>query len=152
MTSNSRSAIEHLDRATCEAILKRHRVGRLAFTFHDRVDIEPINYVFATDWIYLRTSDGTKLHTLQHHPWTAFEVDEASGLHDWRSVVVHGTFRQFDALGIPTEREHYERALVALRTVSETILTGLDVFPERKMVCGIAITEMQGRAVSSLKM
>ena len=47
------------------ALLGRHHVGRLAFTFHDRVDIEPISYVFADGHLWGRTAPGTKLTTIQ---------------------------------------------------------------------------------------
>ena len=40
-----------LTREGCEALLAVSHVGRLAYTFHDRVDIEPIHYVYADGWI-----------------------------------------------------------------------------------------------------
>jgi nitroimidazol reductase NimA-like FMN-containing flavoprotein (pyridoxamine 5'-phosphate oxidase superfamily) len=68
-------------------LLARNHVGRIAYSFHDRVDIEPISYVFADDAFYMRTEPGSKLATLAHAPWAAFEVDEIRGPFDWRSVV-----------------------------------------------------------------
>ena len=62
-----------MTRSRCSS---RAHVGRLAFTFHDRVDIEPISHVYSEGWVYARTSPGTKLTTVKHHPWVAFEVDE----------------------------------------------------------------------------
>src|SRR6478752_7743534 len=50
------------------------------YAFHDRVDIEPINYVYADGWVYCRTSVGVKLDTMERHRWVAFEVDEVRGL------------------------------------------------------------------------
>ena len=38
------ASIRDLDFAEIEAMLQSHRYGRLAFTFRDRVDIEPIHY------------------------------------------------------------------------------------------------------------
>lgn len=58
---------------------RRNRVGRLAFSFRDRVDIEPLHYVFRGGWLYGRPSPGSKLQTLRHNPWVAFEVDEIDG-------------------------------------------------------------------------
>ena len=75
-----------------EKLLKRICVGRLAFAFHDRVDIIPIHYVYSAPWIYGRTSRGAKLLTLEHNPWCAFEVDEIRGPFDWQSVIVKGPF------------------------------------------------------------
>ena len=75
----------------CEALLAVNHVGRLAFSFKDRTDIEPIHYVFDNGWIFGRTAEGSKLDTIGHHPYVAFEVDEVHAIFDWRSVVAHGT-------------------------------------------------------------
>ena len=79
-----------LSREECEAILARNNVGRIAYAHAARVDIEPINYVYADGWIYCRTSRGAKVAIIEHQPWVAFEVDEVTALFDWRSVVVRG--------------------------------------------------------------
>lgn len=85
-----------LTRAECDALLARNYVGRLAFSFHDRVDIQPIGYVYEAGWIFGRTSEGAKLTTLEHNRWLAFEVDEVRGPFDWTSVVVQGSFHRID--------------------------------------------------------
>jgi nitroimidazol reductase NimA-like FMN-containing flavoprotein (pyridoxamine 5'-phosphate oxidase superfamily) len=77
-----------LDLAEIEAMLKEHTYGRLAFSFRDRVDIEPIHYVYESGWLVCRTGPGTKLTLLEHHTWVAFEIDDVRGLFEWRSVVV----------------------------------------------------------------
>ena len=40
------------------ALLRRNHVGRMAFAFHNRVDIVPIHYVYSGGWVYGRTSLG----------------------------------------------------------------------------------------------
>ena len=77
-----------MDRDAAEALLRRHHVGRMAFTHHDRVRIQLVNYVFADEWIYARIEAGEGFVTLRHNPWIAFEVD---GIDDWRTVTVHGS-------------------------------------------------------------
>ena len=77
-------------------MLERHNVGRIAFAFHDRVDIQPIHYVFKDNWLYGRTGRGHKFGTVAHNPWCAFEVDEVRGLFDWDSVVVKGQIELLD--------------------------------------------------------
>ena len=37
-----------LDRGECLALVDRHDVGRLAYTLHDRVDIQPVHSVATT--------------------------------------------------------------------------------------------------------
>src|ERR1700761_8768612 len=96
MRSAQHPAFFELPRDESIALLGRNFAGRLAFTFRDRVDIEPISYVHDGEWLYARTSLGTKLDTVRHHPWVAFEVDEVAGRYDWKSVVVRGKIYFFD--------------------------------------------------------
>jgi len=82
--------IDELDRDEIVALLSRNHVGRIAFSMHDRVDIQPIHYVYSDGWLYGRTSHGAKFATLMKNRWVAFEVDEVTTLFDWTSAVVHG--------------------------------------------------------------
>jgi hypothetical protein len=77
-----RPTFRDLDTAEAHQILARNHVGRIAYSFHDRVDIEPISYVYADGVIYLRTTVGSKLTTLARAPWVAFDVDEVVGPFD----------------------------------------------------------------------
>ena len=49
-----------MSRDEIEAMLLRNRVGRLAFSLHDRVDIQPIHYIYERGWLYGRTSEETR--------------------------------------------------------------------------------------------
>ena len=135
-----------LDRREAEALLRRNHIGRLAFTFRDRVDVEPIHYVYVGEWLYGRTSTGTKLTTLQHHPWVAFEVDEIESSVEWRSVVVHGTVYFLSPNGGDREREAYDTAVEHLRTFYPEALTAMDLVPSRNVVFRIHIDDMVGRS------
>lgn len=128
------------------ALLERHHVGRLAFTFHDRVDIEPISYRFDGAWVYARTSPGTKLTVVQHNPWVAFEVDEVESRFDWRSVVIHGTIYFLDPRGGDREREAYATALAVMRDVDADVLTPADSAPHRTTLFRIHADRIIGRA------
>lgn len=138
-----------MERKEAEELLATSHVGRIAFSFHDRVDIEPIGYVYDDGWIYCRTSPGTKVTTLEHHPWVAFEVDEVKGPFDWRSVVVHGTFYRFEPDGPPSERPRYERALKLFRETLPATLTPHDPVPFRSVVGGIYCDSMVGRVATT---
>lgn len=131
------------------ALLVRHNVGRLAFSFHDRVDVEPISYVYDNGWLYGRTSPGTKLKTVQHSPWVAFEVDEIESRFDWKSVVVHGTIYFLDPDGGDRERESYAEALELLRTLDAEILTPADATPQRSTLFRLHADAIIGRAARS---
>ncbi len=138
-----------LDPTECTAILARHRVGRMAFSRQDRVDIEPIHYVFDDGWLYGRTQPGTKLEVLTHHRWIAFEVDEIDDLFDWRSVVVKGGFYILRVDGSEQEQAIYHKGVGILRRLVPETLTPADPLPERAIVFRIHIDEMFGRAAST---
>jgi hypothetical protein len=132
-----------LDEAENRALLARHRVGRLAYSLHDRVDIEPVHYVYDDAWLFGRTSVGTKLAALAHHPWCAFEIDEVHGLFDWTSVVVKGSFHLLDPeSGSP---DTYRRARSVLSRLVPEIFTADDPLPHRAILFGIYAQEITGR-------
>src|SRR6185437_361563 len=133
-----------LDDAESRALLASQHVGRLAFTLHDRVDIEPISYVLVGDWLYGRTSEGTKLSVLKHSPWVAFEVDDIRTPFDWRSVVVHGT--AYFLSGEPPEDPLYREALELLRSADARILTDADPAKQRTHLFRIYLNSLTGRA------
>ena len=135
--------------AACEALLRRHVVGRLAFSFRDRVDIVPIHYVLDGDWLFARTSRGAKMTTMRHSPYVAFEVDEVDGIFDWRSVVVHGTMYEITPGVRGAEGERWRRGIAALRKLIPKTATEGDPVPFRSIVFGVHIDSMTGRSSSS---
>ena len=137
-----------LSRGECERVLARNNVGRLAFSFHDRVDIEPIHYVFADGWLYGRTSPGSKLVPMAHNHWVAFEVDEIDDLFQWRSVVVHGAFYPVSPDGPEREAAAWEAAIVLLRRIVPETWTRADPVAFRTVVFRIHIDSMTGRAAT----
>jgi nitroimidazol reductase NimA-like FMN-containing flavoprotein (pyridoxamine 5'-phosphate oxidase superfamily) len=151
MARTHKPELYEMPREDAIALLDRGHVGRLAFSFHDRVDIEPISYVYHEGWLYGRTSPGTKLLTVKHSPWVAFEVDEIEGRFDWRSVVVHGTLYLLDPDGGDREREAYTAALELLRSRDADVLTPADVTPHRSTLFRIHADAITGRAARSVE-
>jgi uncharacterized protein len=145
VTNQQRPTFSELSRDDAIALLGRHHVGRLAFTFHDRVDIEPISYVYADGWVYVRTSPGTKLTTVHHHPWVAFQVDEITSRFDWQSVVLRGSIFFLDPNRGAVEREAYDTALRVLRAADADALTEADPTPHRQALFRIHADEITGR-------
>lgn len=138
-----------LDRAACEALLARQYVGRLAFTFRDRVDIEPIHYVYADNRLYGRTQRGTKVHVVAHHPWVAFEVDEVEAMFDWRSVVLHGRITFPDPDGTTPEQKLFARGVEVFRQLVPSAFDEGDPTPARDLLFVIDVHEMTGRSATS---
>jgi nitroimidazol reductase NimA-like FMN-containing flavoprotein (pyridoxamine 5'-phosphate oxidase superfamily) len=140
--------ISELPHDAAIALLERNHVGRLAFAFRDRVDIEPISYVYHKGWLYARTSPGTKLTTVHHQPYIAFEVDEILDKFHWKSVVLHGTIYFIDPDRSPADKDAYETALKVLRSVDTSVLTSTDATPHRREFFRIHVDEVVGRKAS----
>ncbi len=151
MTRHPRPQFLVLTRTDCERVLARNRVGRLAFTRNGRVEIEPIGYVADDGWIFFRSAYGTKIESLRHSPFVAFEVDEIRSPFDWESVVVHGTVYMLPEDGAPIEQQHFDRAVTALRTVVPEALTAHDPTPTRQIVYGLHVDQLDGRMATTRK-
>ena len=133
-----------LTREESLALLGRHNVGRIAYSFHDRVDIQPIHYVVSGNFLYGRTSRGGKFMTLAHNPWCAFEVDEVRGLFDWDSVVVKGHLELLDpelASG-----DAYDEGLRLMSALVPGTFTDLDPTPHRLILFRVHLSELTGRS------
>lgn len=137
-----------LARAECDALLATEQVGRLAFTFRDRVDIEPVHYVYRDGWIYGRTQLGTKVSILAHHPWVAFEVDHVTALFTWRSVVVHGRIEFPDPDGSAQDQARYADGVNAFRTLVPDAFTTQDPTPARDLIFLLPVDEITGRSAT----
>ena len=149
MTSPREVNIRELTTDEMHALLMRNHVGRLAFSFHDRVDIRPVHYVYKDNWLFGRTSPSDKLVTLKHNQWIAFEVDEVRGPFDWQSVLAHGSFYHLTEDGTPHHQEMRNEALKLLRDFAPETLRGTDPVPDRTELFGIAIDNLSGRAAST---
>jgi nitroimidazol reductase NimA-like FMN-containing flavoprotein (pyridoxamine 5'-phosphate oxidase superfamily) len=147
VTAPKAPSFRELTRGECDELLARNHVGRIAFSYHDHVDIEPIHYVYEDGWVYGRTGDGTKLRTLAHNRWLAFETDEVSALFDWQSVVIKGALYLLDAEGAMSES--YVHAVELLRTLNPHVLGEHDQVPERTVVFRIHADQVTGRLAST---
>jgi uncharacterized protein len=138
-----------LDRAAAEDLLLSGTVGRLAYARQGQVDIEPVSYVFARGWLWGRTSVGTKWHLLADtaYRWwpVAFEVDEMTGPHRWRSVVVKGGFHALDPPSTGGDPALWEEAVRHLRTREPEAFTEQDPVAGRDRLFRIAVQEITGR-------
>lgn len=141
--------VRELTHEECEKILARNIVGRIAYSFRDRVHIEPVHYAYDAGWLYGRTSPSAKLDVLRHSRWVAFEVDEVDGLFDWRSVVAHGGFYVLEEGGSRMDRLIRQRAIQNLRRVIPATGTADDPVPQRDVLFRIHVDRMSGRAATS---
>ncbi len=134
-----------LSRDEIDAMLLRNKVGRIGFSFHDRVDIQPIHYIYERGWLYGRTSEGDKISTLKQNQWVAFEVDEISDLFDWRSVVIHGSFWIIHPRGSPRAEEVWAKAVQLVTRIVPGALMENDPVAFRQTLFRIAVSDIRGR-------
>jgi nitroimidazol reductase NimA-like FMN-containing flavoprotein (pyridoxamine 5'-phosphate oxidase superfamily) len=149
VTPSRPPTFRELTQEECTALLARNSVGRIAFSYHDHVDIEPINYKYQDGWVYGRTGAGTKLRTLAHNRWVAFEADEVAGPFDWQSVVIKGALYILEPDG--PRPEAYELAVTTLRTLNPLVLTEKDPAPNRTVVFRIHADQVTGRLATTEK-
>ncbi|MEX0912657.1 MAG: pyridoxamine 5'-phosphate oxidase family protein, partial [Gemmatimonadota bacterium] len=106
-------------------------------------------YVYQDDWIYGRTSHGTKYQALAdsaYHWWpVVFEVDEVEELFRWRSVIARGGFYLIANEGSAADRETWMKAVGLLRTLVPETLRENDPGPGRTVLFRIAVQEATGR-------
>ena len=146
MNNNQKSSavFSTLSDAEARTVLARNALGRIAYSRHNRVDIEPLNYVVDADWMYGRTSAGSKISTLAHQHWCAFEVDEVQSMFEWTSVVVQGTFHVLNPDGDATNS--YQHGLAVLRAFYADTLLDEDYAPHRTTLFRISIDTITGRS------
>lgn len=137
--------IRELSREEIDTFLQRHSHGRIAYSFRDRVDIEPIHYVWRAPWLYGRTTPGAKLTTWQRNPWVAFEVDEVRNTFDWTSVVAKGTVYLVGEEATAHAADTFADVVDQLRRLVPTTFTPDDPVPEREVLFRVHVDEIRGR-------
>ena len=60
---------EHLDEAECRRLLGSKSLGRLAYVVDDAPRIVPMNFVYASDGLYLRTESGNEVSRHAPNSW-----------------------------------------------------------------------------------
>lgn len=93
----SDNPVVHMSEDQAYEYLRSQKVGRLALTAADVIDIYPIAYVVDNKSLVFITSPGTKLLELTVNDHVAFEIDGYDDKVAW-SVVVHGTAERIEAM------------------------------------------------------
>lgn len=142
-------AFRELSREECIDVLMSNNIGRLAFSFHDSVDIRPINYVYDNDWIFGRTSPSEKLVTMRHNQWVVFEVDEITAPLNWISVIARGSLYTTDPGGSAQDVIFHNRAVAGIRTQEPHAFTDEDPTHFRTEIFAIHVDSLTGRSSST---
>jgi nitroimidazol reductase NimA-like FMN-containing flavoprotein (pyridoxamine 5'-phosphate oxidase superfamily) len=114
-----RHGLKILDDATCDALLSRTSIGRLAFFHAGEPSVVPVTYRWVGRRVVFRTAGGEKLDAAIMEAPVAFEIDEWDpNWHTGWSVLVRGMARHvldpdqlaaYEALGLVPWADRVER-------------------------------------------
>lgn len=134
-----------MSRAASLKLLRANAIGRIAYSLHDRVEVQPIFYVNDGRWLYVRTSSGFKVSVLTRNRWLALQTDQVESMFSWRSVLVHGTVYVLSPDATPDLARRYSRAVGKIRKLLPATLTADDPVAFRSVFLGIHIDTVTGR-------
>jgi nitroimidazol reductase NimA-like FMN-containing flavoprotein (pyridoxamine 5'-phosphate oxidase superfamily) len=126
-----------LSESEIDAVLARHRIGRLGCTANDRPYIVPINYCYDGTSIYAYSAPGRKIEVMREQPLVAFQIDEIESESSWLSVMIEGVYRELSG----RERD----AAVAQLASSNGLVAKSLSSPDRVIVFRIDLNERSGR-------
>jgi nitroimidazol reductase NimA-like FMN-containing flavoprotein (pyridoxamine 5'-phosphate oxidase superfamily) len=115
-------------------LIRRGRVGRLAFCSDGRPEVVPVNYLMTDGQILVSTERGAKLDAARRGDPVAFEIDHLDPVDEtaW-SIVVHGRACEV------TDRRELE---TAERSGLHPWVAGV-----RPYLIGVTVEEMTGRRI-----
>lgn len=92
-----------LSTSEIEDLLYRCTLGRIGCSYHGKIYVVPINYIYDGRSIIAHSVEGLKIRMMRSNPSVCFEVDEVHNNKNWQSVIAQGTYQEF--IG---ERERYD--------------------------------------------
>lgn len=97
-----------LDDKQIEQLLKSQLLGRLGCHVNGLTYVVPLSYAYKDGYIYCHTQEGLKISMLRENNQLCFQVDDATDLANWQSVICWGEFEEL------TEEDAKRNALVIL--------------------------------------
>src|SRR5262249_46940511 len=113
----SKMQINEMCGADCRELLRRVSFGRLACSRKDRPYVVPVYLAYDSDHLYGFTTVGQKVEWMRENPKVCVQVDEIREHFQWRSVVVHGRYRELPDLPPFSEERSCARELLARRAL-----------------------------------
>ena len=105
-----------LNETQIDNLLLSQVVGRIGCTDGKKPYITPVTYVFDGKDIIGQTKEGMKLKIMRKNPNVCFEVDVMSGMTNWQSVIVSGTFCELKGKEADKAREYLFDHVLPLMT------------------------------------
>lgn len=70
--------------------------GRIGCHAFGKTYIVPISYAYNKRVLYFHTKEGMKIQMMRKNPEVCFQIDTFDGLANWKSVILHGTFKELE--------------------------------------------------------
>lgn len=86
--------IREMDRSDCIALLSSSRLARLACSKDNIPYVVPISFRYVDGHILSVSRPGQKIEWMRSNAHVCLEVDQISHKRQWKSLVVHGLFRE----------------------------------------------------------
>jgi uncharacterized protein len=145
--------IQELTAKECGEILAHTSIGRLGCSRDDQPYVVPIYFAYEPDHLYGFATEGQKIEWMRMNPKVCVEVDEITDHFQWRSVVLHGRYRELP--DVPQHAAERDRARKLLETrslwwqtafASRRLKSGDDLIPP--LFYGIDIHSLTGYRAS----
>jgi len=88
--------IGELTKDQIENILQSQAHCRIACTDGLMPYLVPVSYAYDGKYIYCQSKEGKKLTILRKNPNVCVQVETMSGMNNWQSVIVYGTFEELE--------------------------------------------------------
>ena len=95
----------------CRAILGRGSLGRLSCSLNDQPYIVPIYFAYESDFVYVLSTVGQKIHWMRANPKVCIQVDEIEDQSRWVSVIGNGIYEELPGPADSPERTHARKLL-----------------------------------------
>ena len=92
-----------LSTSEIEDLLCQCNLGRIGCSYHGKVYVVPVNYIYDGRFVIAHSVEGLKIRIMRNNPSVCFEVDEVHNNKNWKSVIAQGIYHE-----ITGERERYE--------------------------------------------
>lgn len=88
--------IGELTKGQIENILQSQAHCRMACTDGLMPYLVPVSYAYDGKYIYCQSKEGKKINILRKNPNVCVQVETMSGMNNWQSVIVYGTFEELE--------------------------------------------------------
>jgi nitroimidazol reductase NimA-like FMN-containing flavoprotein (pyridoxamine 5'-phosphate oxidase superfamily) len=87
-----------LGKSKCRSLLSNNYIGHLAYIYKNRPFVLPITYFYddSTNALIGYSGNGHKINALRIDNGVSVEVAEIDSIDTWKSVLVEGTFYEFE--------------------------------------------------------